>query len=481
MRVTVFDDDGKALDAAVDIGDETITVHSRGGAFGKPNLRNPDHRRALRTILARLARSSFTPTGVWLDSGRATQVPEEDRQLITAAEFRQSIDELVREIGIRGAAWGRPDGAAGHGNSTKRIKVKVPGATALKLAGIVSRASGSISPSAAPPKIIYFNVGWMREYAGPKSDDPTIGAHGYLATHKHGAESYNFVPTPDGIVRGYRPPGDRDRTNITRLGASSSDEYIDGVLVVWLAKEPESGTTLIVGWYRDARVYRDAREGADVNGERHHYTAEASAKNAILLRPEARTFTVPSSRLKPGDGFGQKPTWYGSDETNARVWDYIKSWSVAKGPSERGAPKKPPKNADPELRRKVERAAVEHAIAYYQARFGPNCEIDSVEVYGKGWDLEVRNGSDPLLVEVKGLLKGSLVCELTPNEFEKMLHPDNQDRYVVYVVNNALAEPPAVPIASIFAHVGEGVWQAEDGRKLTITPRTAAVLSCTER
>jgi hypothetical protein len=61
-----------------------------------------------------------------------------------------------------------------------------------------------------------------------------------------------------------------------------------------------------------------------------------------------------------------------------------------------------------------------------------------------------------------------------------MLHPENRDRYVVYVVNNALAEAPAVPIASVFAHVGEGVWQADDGRKLTITPKTAAVLSCNQ-
>ena len=162
---------------------------------------------------------------------------------------------------------------------------------------------------------------------------------------------------------------------------------------------------------------------------------------------------------------------------NKRVWDYVQSWSGAKNSSRRSPGKKPPKNYDPELRRKVERAAVKHAVAYYKTKFGPRCEVRSVEAFGKGWDLEVYHQGAPLLVEVKGLLNSSLVCELTPNEYDKMLRPENRRRYVIYVVNNALAEAPAVPVPSVFVHVANDIWQTEDGRELVITPKTGALLS----
>lgn len=328
------------------------------------------------------------------------------------------------------------------------------------------------------PRIIYFNVGWMKRYAGPDADDLTIGAHGYLNDHEHGAECFNFVPGTDGVVRGYRPPGDRERTNLTRLGAVESQNQLDGVLVIWMAREPGTGRTLIVGWYRNATVYRLAQDvGVDFKGERIHFTAKAGADDAVLLPPVARTFEIKSSRVSPGEGFGQKPTWYGAPAVDKRVWAYVQSWSSGR---RRGMPstgKRPPKNFDPELRRKVERAAIEHATAYYKSLFGPDCPVESVEKEAKGWDLEVFNGVEPLLVEVKGLLNSSLICELTPNEYEKMMLRHHRARYVVFVVNNALAEHPASPIGSVFEHCGARNWRTADGRELVITERTAAVLS----
>jgi hypothetical protein len=336
----------------------------------------------------------------------------------------------------------------------------------------------SVAGNERQPKIIYFNVGWMKRYAGPDADDPTIGAHGYLDDHQHGAESFNFVAHDDGMVRGYRPPGDRERTNINRLGASPSDGQLDGVLVIWLAREPGTGRTLIVGWYRDATVYRTAKDGGvDFQDERIHYSVNAKVRDAVLLPPVARTFVVKSSLVAPGEGYGQKPTWYGSPTIDALVWAYVQSWLSRRRQRKPPASTKPPKNYDPELRRKVERAAVEHAIAYYKSVYGADCPVVSVEKEAKGWDLEVHNGPEPLLVEVKGLLNLGCVCELTPNEYEKMMLEHNRGRYVVFVVNNALAAHPAVPISSIFEHHGAKVWRTADGRDLVISERTGAVLS----
>lgn len=342
---------------------------------------------------------------------------------------------------------------------------------------VLNAATGSTRSRERRPKIIYFNVGWMKRYAGPDADDVTIGAHGYLDDHQHGAECFNFMGV-DGVVRGYRPPGDRERTELARLGADQSQDELHGVLVVWMAREPGTGRTLIVGWYRNATIYRFAQDGGiDFNDERIHFTAKARAADAILLPPVARTFEIKSSRVSPGAGFGQKPTWYGAPAVDERVWAYVQSWSSIRARAKPLAGKRPPKNFDPELRRKVEQAAVEHATAYYKSLYGPDCPIESVEREAKGWDLEVFNGAEPLLVEVKGLLNSSLVCELTPNEYEKMMLGRNRSRYVIFVVNNALAEHPASPIASVFEHCGARNWRTADGRELVITERTAAVLS----
>ena len=133
MLTSISDVSGKVLDAKVELEAGAIILHSRGGAFGKPNLRNPDHRKALQTILERLNDSDIVPSGIWLDSRVAQGWPEAQRQLLDVAELAVPTDQLVTLIGQRGAAKGRADGAAGHGNSTKRIRINVPGASITQL------------------------------------------------------------------------------------------------------------------------------------------------------------------------------------------------------------------------------------------------------------------------------------------------------------------------------------------------------------
>lgn len=475
MLTRLEDDQGKELDAKLEVEDGKIALHSRGGAFGKPNLRNPDYRKALLAILSRLLASDLAPDRVLVDSREARKVPKEKRVIVEKDEFEAPVDELVATIGQRVAAFGRTPGATGHGNQNKRVLLEIPGATAARILSV-------LGGSRTMPPVIYFNIGWMKRYAGAEADDPTVGGHGWLADHKHGLECFNFVPTKAGKVEGYRPPGTRDKVNIQRLGAGSSDEAIEGVLVVWLAREPGSGRTLVVGWYRDATVYREAKFGEFVlDGMQSEFSVTAKRDDAVLVPVAARSFQVASSRTAPGEGFGQKPTWYGAPAVNERLWTYVNEWEAGKKPpragkNKVGPGKKPPRNNDPELRRKVEKAAVEHATKFYEAKYGKGC-VKSVEPYGRGWDLEVRSGEVEWLVEVKGLLNSGLTCELTPNEYAKMTAPEYRDRYVVYVVNNALAEEPGVPLPSIFTWKGGDNWRTEDGRELEVTEKTGAVLT----
>jgi hypothetical protein len=468
MLTSVSSETGKKLDAKVEVHDGKVILHSRGGAFGKPNLRNPDYREALVVILSRLLSSALDPARVLVDSREAHKVANARRVVVETDELRGPVTELVAKIGKRVAAFGRDPGAGGHGNQTKRVLIELPGVSENEILAVLRQ-------STFVPPIIYFNIGWMKHYAGASPDDPTIGGHGWLVDHKHGLECFNYLPTKAGSVEGYRPPGARDKVNIGRLGAKPSDDTIDGVLVVWLAREPGSGKTLVVGWYRDATVYREARSGQfhlkDMDSE---YSVTALKEDAVLVPVGARSFQVPSSRTTPGEGFGQKPTWYGTPAMNDRVWAYVNGWNLAKNQAAKA--KHPPRNTDPELRRKVEKAAVRHAWNYYEAKYGKGC-VESVEPYGRGWDLEVRSGEVEWLVEVKGLLNSSLTCELTPNEYEKMHSADYRTRYVVYVVNNALAEEPEVPVPSVFTWKDDKRWQTEDGRELQITEKVGALLT----
>lgn len=72
----------------------------------------------------------------------------------------------------------------------------------------------------------------------------------------YGHELFNEKPNPfNGYYYGYVP--DYDNPNIDKLGASKSNLYVDGVLVVFVTKISEKNKNRIVtGFYPSARVYR---------------------------------------------------------------------------------------------------------------------------------------------------------------------------------------------------------------------------------
>jgi len=132
MLANILDADGRRLNAKIELSDGAVTLHSRGGAAGKPNLRNPDYQPALTLILERLKASDVQISGIWLDSIVAQSWPEDERLLAVPRELNGPIILVVGMIGARGAAKGQAKGAKG-GNPTKRIRIGVPGATTLQL------------------------------------------------------------------------------------------------------------------------------------------------------------------------------------------------------------------------------------------------------------------------------------------------------------------------------------------------------------
>lgn len=325
----------------------------------------------------------------------------------------------------------------------------------------------------ATETLVYINHAWMTHYKGPKGDKAE-GNFGFLKMNGIAHESWNFEPI-SGKVYGYVPRS--AEIKISRLDAKRGDAAVDGMTVVWIARNPRTKKTVIVGWYRNARIYRDAEHrrlerlpGFDVG-----YQIEAPAADAVLLPIDARSFIIPTAK-EPGN-LGQSPVWYGKGEAfNRDVAEYI-----GRGGRRVERPAKSPRQTDPELRRKVEQAAINHAIAYYESKKGGSHRVETVEKDGVGWDLEAfAEEGVHLKVEVKGLSGKELVVELTPNEYAKMRSSEHRTDYIIYVLSEALSSKP---MAYIFRHdaiLSKGndlVWVTEDGQRLRIQPIIAARLS----
>lgn len=64
------------------------------------------------------------------------------------------------------------------------------------------------------------------------------------------------------MVYGYVEPGGRinlERLGAARLGVVYGADSVSDILIVWTAKRPQGGI-YIVGWYKNATVYRDYQD-----------------------------------------------------------------------------------------------------------------------------------------------------------------------------------------------------------------------------
>lgn len=270
---------------------------------------------------------------------------------------------------------------------------------------------------------------------------------------------------------GYAPRS--TRINIKNIGALSKDASVQGITVVWIARHPSTGKTLIIGWYKNATIHAQLfslqrKQGFDV-----HYQIEAPERQAVLLAPDQRCFVIPTAKAK--GNLGQSPVWYGgTDKFRRSVLSYISNGIVT--PKERKAPGESPRNNDPEARKRIELAAVQHATRYYTSISGGSHTVVSVEKDCAGWDLTcISPFGEELKVEVKGLTGSQLTVELTPNEYAAMKSANHRAQYVIYVVTKAGEKDARAYRFRYFR--AEDCWLSEEGKSLFIHELIAARLS----
>ena len=313
--------------------------------------------------------------------------------------------------------------------------------------------------------LVLFNIGWMRRYRGQTGTDRIVNGGQYIRDNETGGEIRNFLPAGRHLYGYVQPPG--DGMNLERLGAVDGADHTDGVTIVFTATRPEGGR-VVVGWYRNARVWRDQQRRGD-----RIYFARALREDCTLLDVEERVLSVPSAGRPSGTwGMGQSNVRYVDQQDEDQEFiqallQYMESpadFDVAAGVE--GAPRQ----LDPARRARVERAAVDCVIAHYEAH---GFECDSVEADNKGWDLEVTRGAVRLLVEVKGCSGDSRQVELTPNEYAAMSHPRYREMYRLAVVTRALEEQQR-RLSTVRYNGSDDTWRDQDGRLARVKELTGA-------
>ena len=105
--------------------------------------------------------------------------------------------------------------------------------------------------------VLFARIGWMRFYGGPVPGDERPIRGGAYNENNIGGEVYNFRVTKGRLYGYFKPPVANGGLNLERIGVVADNAHsLDGVLVVFVATQPEEHRQVIVGWYRAAVVLR---------------------------------------------------------------------------------------------------------------------------------------------------------------------------------------------------------------------------------
>ena len=170
----------------------------------------------------------------------------------------------------------------------------------------------------AKDHFLFCNVGWMSRYEGLQGKpDEIVGGGKWVDEHESGGEVCNFVSCPDGYVYGHVETSKgtvERRIRIELLGADPGDNYVNGVTVVWTATDPDSGGRRIVGWYRNARVFRNRQHFNSAPSRQHErdelraFHIRARSRDKVLVPLEQRNDD--NFRLGSGSGWMGHAQWW---------------------------------------------------------------------------------------------------------------------------------------------------------------------------
>lgn len=306
--------------------------------------------------------------------------------------------------------------------------------------------------------IVFLKIGWMNRYKGARGDS-VRAQHRFVQEHGEGAEDRNFLPRR-GRCYGYAPMHRRLHLRERFPNLAGSDDYVDGVDIVFIARKPKGGV-FVVGWYADARLYAVLQERYS-----RIWLTEASAENCRLLDPRDRNLVIPIGR---DSGPRSPAVWYATRQDDLkRQVRKLMSGDYRPAPGHVMRATKP--DVDVARKAEVERNAIRTVERFYTAL---GFDITDRQSDNIGWDLEAHRSSDIYRLEVKGSAHAQLMPELTPNEYSasRAYHMS----YRICIVTRALTQRPTLNEVSFDSDTNE--WVGDDGLRWRFAERTAARLT----
>ena len=195
-------------------------------------------------------------------------------------------------------------------------------------------------------RILFCNIASMKYYKGNSCgiDDPS-GGGSFVDENNECAEMFNFAPSSINLENGEKAEtcsgfvatktsrsGKEQELHIEKIEgfkAGKAEEHIFDVLVIFCAPHPSYHYSHIVGWYRDAVVFRHYRRvpRQDKDGKWYDwpYNIFAQKENCVLLpvkeRSKKNLWYVPRRQTGASYGFGQANVWFAEGREENKLLD----------------------------------------------------------------------------------------------------------------------------------------------------------------
>ena len=204
--------------------------------------------------------------------------------------------------------------------------------------------------------LVFCKISSMKYYKGVGPRDVPYNGGSFVKENGYGYEEYNFlmrdipydwIDDSGTVSKGEYCLGfvETKSTNANQsnqlhvekiLGfgdAFKTEPCVTGVTVVWCATS-DLNETSVVGWYKNATVFREYQSFLDGKNSERIYNVLARSSDCVLLPQGTRhrhIWSAPSKKYTRAFGFGQSMLWYAQEEKARpylqRLTENIKSYN----------------------------------------------------------------------------------------------------------------------------------------------------------
>lgn len=188
--------------------------------------------------------------------------------------------------------------------------------------------------------IIFARVADMKYYKGITDTDKPENGGSYVSDTGLAHECYNFDPVIQSdedfekCIGFCMMSGGKNGVNqlhiekIVGCEACKKEESCEGVAVVFVSKSSRAKSMRVVGFYKNATVYRYPHFMEFDGGYEQMYWFEARKEDCVVLpystRFESSAWFVPNSTAKDEFGFGRSQVWYaGGKGASKKELEYV--------------------------------------------------------------------------------------------------------------------------------------------------------------